>query len=218
MSSRACSEFEAGSAGRASTSTRGRSANNGWQDRWRADPTGALEAQFHQLLAQHSQRAHFGDVRDMSQDTEEGITLDQYAQITVAVSRAGANVDDIVRQSASRTPLTGSAPTRRGARRWARPHPQADDAVRPALSKSTPAPRSRTRCSISPQPFSRSPTGPQDVVDEPQEELTPDLCLRKMGRRSSPSAGSARHYAHMADLGNVPDKGQSRACARSSSR
>src|SRR5690348_4082518 len=71
---------------------------NGWHDRFKADPTGRMEAQFHMLLSQLTAKAHFGDVRDMSQDTEEGITLDQYAQIVVAVSRAGADADEIVRK------------------------------------------------------------------------------------------------------------------------
>src|SRR6185295_8071222 len=73
-------------------------AHNGWWERFRADPTGRAEAEFHMMLQQQTQRAHFADVRDMSQDTVEGITLDQYAQITVAVSRQGADADAIVRQ------------------------------------------------------------------------------------------------------------------------
>src|SRR5262245_66102566 len=62
-------------------------AHNAWQDRFRADPTGRAEAQFHMMLSQLTARAHFGDVRDMSQDQEAGITLEQYAQITVAITR-----------------------------------------------------------------------------------------------------------------------------------
>ena len=71
---------------------------NGWNERFKADPTGMTEAGFHQKVAQLSATAHFGDVRDMSQDTQEGITLDQYAQITVEVSRAGADADSIVKK------------------------------------------------------------------------------------------------------------------------
>src|ERR1700761_4734482 len=71
---------------------------NAWGERFKADPTGMTEAGFHQKIAQLSAQAHFGDVRDMSQDTEEGITLDQYAQITVEVSRAGADADAIVKK------------------------------------------------------------------------------------------------------------------------
>lgn len=190
-------------------------ANNGWQDRWRADPTGRSEAQFHQLLAQHSQRAHFGDVRDMSQDTEEGITLDQYAQITVAVSRAGANVDDIVRQFG----LQDAAHWQRANAAWGKKmgedHTHKLTMQYGQLYQKYAGPSFQNEMLDQSAAILAKSHGPQDVVDEPQEELTPDLCLRKMeSPKQSERWKYARHYAHMADLGNVPDKGQAIARVR----
>jgi hypothetical protein len=73
-------------------------AHNAWMERFKADPSGKLEAQFHMLLAQAAQRAHYGDVRDMTQDQLEGVTLDKYAQLTVAMSAPGADAEAIARQ------------------------------------------------------------------------------------------------------------------------
>jgi hypothetical protein len=190
-------------------------ANNGWQDRWRADPTGRSEALFHQMLAQHTQRAHFGDVRDMSQDTEEGITLDQYAQITVAVSRQGANVDEIVRQFG----LQDAAHWQRANAAWSAKMGQ-DTSHKLTMQfgqlyQKYAGPSFQNEMLDQSAAILADRNKPQDRIDEPQEELTPDLCLRKM---QSPSQNErwryARHYAHMADLGNVPDKASAIAHVR----
>ena len=65
---------------------------------------------------------------------------------------------------------------------------------------------SRSRCSRRPRPCLPQRNAPRDVVDEPQEEVTPQLCLQKM---QSPSRNErwryARLYANLADLGNVPN-------------
>jgi hypothetical protein len=190
-------------------------ANNGWQDRWRADPTGRSEALFHQMLAQHTQRAHFGDVRDMSQDTEEGITLDQYAQITVAVSRQGANVDEIVRQFG----LQDAAHWQRANAAWTAKMGQ-DTSHKLTMQfgqlyQKYAGPSFQNEMLDQSAAILAERNKPQDRIDEPQEELTPDLCLHKM---QSPSQNErwkyARRYAHMADLGNVPDKASAIAHVR----
>jgi hypothetical protein len=72
-------------------------AHNAWIERFRADPTGMLEAQFHQMLSQRTMKAHFGDVRDMSADQLEGVTLDQYAQLSVAMGKPGVDADAVAR-------------------------------------------------------------------------------------------------------------------------
>lgn len=183
-------------------------AHNAWHDRFKADPTGRQEAQFHMLLQQQTMKAHFGDVRDMSQDTEEGITLDQYAQITVAVSRQGADVDQIVKGFG----LQDAAHWQRANAAWSAKMGQ--DTTHKLtmqfgqLYQKYAGPSFQQEMMDQTAGILAERNKPQDVVDEPEEELTPDLCLQKM---RSPSRNErwkyARHYAHMADLNNVPDKG-----------
>jgi hypothetical protein len=182
-------------------------AHNAWHDRFRADPTGRAEAQFHMMLQQLSARAHFGDVRDMSQDTEEGITLDQYAQITVAVSRAGANADDVVRQFG----LQDVAHWQRANGAWSRK--MGEDSTHKLtmqygqLYQKYAGPAFQEEMVAQTAGILAASHAPRDVVSEPERELTPDLCLQKM---QSPSRNErwryAGLYANMADLGNVPDK------------
>src|SRR5262245_4801263 len=73
-------------------------ARKAWNERFKADPTGMLHARFLEMEGQLSIKAHFGDVRDMSQDTQEGMTLDKYAQISVAMQKPGANAEAILRE------------------------------------------------------------------------------------------------------------------------
>ena len=180
---------------------------NGWHDRFKADPTGRMEAQFHMQLAQLSAKAHFGDVRDMSGDTEEGITLDQYAQIVVAISRAGANADDVVKQFG----LEDVAHWQRANAAWTKKMGE-DTTHKLTMQYGTlygkyAGPSFQEETIAQTAAILAANNAPRDVVSEPEEELTPELCLRKM---QSPSQNErwryAGHYAHMADLGNVPDK------------
>ncbi len=180
---------------------------NAWHDRFKADPTGRMEAQFHMLLAQLSAKAHFGDVRDMSADTEEGITLDQYAQIVVAVSRAGANADDIVKQFG----LQDVEHWQRANAAWTKK--MGEDTSHKLtmqygqLYSKHAGPSHREEMLAQTAAILADANAPRDVVSEPEEELTPDLCLQKMKSPSQKERWNyAGHYAHMADLGNVPDK------------
>jgi hypothetical protein len=184
-------------------------AHNGWLDRFRSDPTGRSEAEFHMMLQQHAQRAHFADVRDMSADTIEGITLDQYAQITVAVSRQGADADQIVRQFG----LQDVAHWQRANAAWtAKMGADTTHALTMQfgqLYQKYAGPQFQQEMLDQTAGILAEANKPQDVVSEPEEELTPDLCLRKM---QSPSRNErfkyARLYGNMADLGNVPNKAQ----------
>lgn len=182
-------------------------AHNAWQERFNADPTGQLEARFHMNVAQISQRAHFGDVRDMSGDREEGITLDTYAQIVVAISRAGANADDVVRQFG----LTDVAHWQRANAAWtAKMGADTTHALTMQygqLYQKYAGPQFQEEMVQQTAAVLRDAHQPKDVVSEPEEPLTPDLCLRKMQSNSQNERWKyARHYARMADLGNVPDK------------
>lgn len=77
---------------------------NAWHARMDADKSGQLWARFHQLEAELSRKAHFGDVADMSQEVRGGLTLDMYARLSAeaaqpgiefatALARAGISVD-----------------------------------------------------------------------------------------------------------------------------
>ena len=182
-------------------------AHNGWTDRFRADPTGRAEAEFQMMLGQASQKAHFGDVRDMSQDALEGITLDQYAQIVVAISRQGADANAIVqsfglqnvehwqRANAAWTTKMGEDTTHKLTMQYGQ------------LYGKYAGPQFQEEMVQQTADILAKSNQPQDVISEPEVELTPDLCLQKM---KSPSRNErwkyARLYANMADLGNVPDK------------
>jgi hypothetical protein len=71
--------------------------HNAWLERFKADKTGRLETQFSMIVGELARKVHFGDVRDMSADTQEGVTLDTYVQISCAMTKPGANPDEIVR-------------------------------------------------------------------------------------------------------------------------
>src|SRR5262245_37818756 len=86
-------EFQKWLAGRGLDENQWAFAHNAWLQRFKADPTGRLEAGFHQMLSQRSLKAHFGDVRDMSADVVEGVTLDDYAKLCVAMSKPGIDAE-----------------------------------------------------------------------------------------------------------------------------
>jgi hypothetical protein len=70
-----------------------------WWERFRADPTGQLQARFHRIDAEWSQRLNFADAKDHRQDTREGVTLDTYARLVVELTRApGAKLEDVVKR------------------------------------------------------------------------------------------------------------------------
>jgi hypothetical protein len=181
-------------------------AHNAWHDRFRADPTGRAEAEFHRLLQQLAQKAHFGDVRDMSGDQQEGITLDQYAQIVVAISRQGADANAIVRQFGLRD-----------VSHWQR----ANDAWTAEMGKDT-----THKLTMQYGQLYQKYAGPQfqeemlvqtagiladankrEVVDEPEVEVTEALCVQKLASQNRNERWKyAGLYANMADLGNVADK------------
>jgi hypothetical protein len=74
-------------------------AYSAWWARWKADPTGESEARFHTLDSKYSQELHFGDAPRRDQEAHEGVTLDRYAKISVALSRPGADTAKVLRQN-----------------------------------------------------------------------------------------------------------------------
>jgi hypothetical protein len=68
-----------------------------WWERFRADPTGQLEARFHRVSSEWSQTLNYADAKDWRQEKREGVTLDTYAKVSVALTRSpGANVEDVL--------------------------------------------------------------------------------------------------------------------------
>lgn len=183
-------------------------AHNGWMARWQSDPTGRAEAEYHMIVAQLSQKAHFGDVRDMSADTVEGITLDQYAQITVAVSRQGADADQIVRQFG----LQDIAHWQRANAAWgAKMGADTTHALSmqygQLYQKYAGPSFQQEMMQNTANTLAAHHQAQKDVVDEPEEELTAELCLQKMRSPSRNERWKYSYlYANMVDLGNVPDK------------
>lgn len=70
-----------------------------WWERFRADPTGQLEARFHRITGEFSQQLNFGDAKDWRQETREGVTLDTYAKVVVALTRnPGGKLEDALKK------------------------------------------------------------------------------------------------------------------------
>ncbi len=66
-------------------------------ERFKVDATGKLEAQFHLAIQKYTQQFEYGDVPDRSQEAHGGVTLDRYAQVSVALSRQpGADVEKVL--------------------------------------------------------------------------------------------------------------------------
>ncbi|MCL2724499.1 MAG: hypothetical protein FWD69_08690 [Polyangiaceae bacterium] len=184
-------------------------AHNAWQERFRADPTGQLEAGFHMRMAQLSARTHFGDVRDMSADVAEGITLDTYAQLTVAISRAGANANEIVRKFGLRDMAHWQRANAAWTAKMGADTTYALSMQYGQLYQKYAGPSFQQEMVNQTAAILAEANAPKDVIDEPEEELTPELCRQKMASKSRNERWRyARRYAHMADLGNVPNKAE----------
>lgn len=66
-------------------------AYDAWWKHWKADPTGESEARFHTLNSRYVNEMNFGDVPSKAQETRGGVTLDEYARVSVALSQPPAN-------------------------------------------------------------------------------------------------------------------------------
>jgi hypothetical protein len=76
------------------------SAYASWWERFRADPTGQLEARFHRINSEWVQKLNFGDAKDRRLDTREGVTLETYAKIAVALTRLpGADLKKVLNEN-----------------------------------------------------------------------------------------------------------------------
>ena len=62
------------------------SAHCAWVERFKADRSGKLAAQFHEIEGALARKAHYGDVEDMSQEAHEGVTLETYAKVSAGLA------------------------------------------------------------------------------------------------------------------------------------
>ena len=190
-------------------------AHKGWMARYRADPTGQLEARYHAMLAEHSQRIHFGDVRDMSRDEQEGVTLERYAELSVAMAKPGADADAIARQLG----LSDAAHWQRVNSAWSNAMSRDTDFKLTtqfgALYQKYAGPSFAEQQLNETAAVLAGANQPRDGGDEPTTEQTPEVLLERL---SSPTRAerwqAARRLAHAIDIGQA-DGGQYRAaCVR----
>lgn len=96
-------EFERWLAGKGLSRSRYESAYQRWWERFRADPTGQLEARFHRMNSEWVQLLNYGDAPDRRQETREGVTLDTYARIAVALTRLpGTPLEKVLKENGVR--------------------------------------------------------------------------------------------------------------------
>lgn len=82
-----------------------RKAYNAWWERFRADETGRLEARFHIAVSENFVKLNYGDAPDHRQEKREGVTLEQYAKVSVALSLGAQDKhNEILRQHGFRDP------------------------------------------------------------------------------------------------------------------
>ena len=93
-------EFAKGLAGERLSRSGYDAAYRSWWERFRADPTGQLEARFHRINSEWVQKLNFGDAKDRRLETREGVTLETYAKIAVALTRLpGASLPEVLKQN-----------------------------------------------------------------------------------------------------------------------
>ena len=92
-------EFERWLAGKGRTRADYESAYASWWERFRADPTGQLEARFHRINSEWVQQLNFADAPDRRQESREGVTLDTYARIAVELTRLpGKPIEEVLKR------------------------------------------------------------------------------------------------------------------------
>ncbi|MFL6235048.1 MAG: hypothetical protein ACJ76N_18075 [Thermoanaerobaculia bacterium] len=93
-------KFDAWLKGQGKTRQQYENSYAAWWKRFKADSTGRLEARFLQINAACVNEANFGDVPSRAKEAKEGVTLEQYAKISVALSRnPGADLNKVLKQN-----------------------------------------------------------------------------------------------------------------------
>jgi len=176
-------------------------AHNSWLERFRADPTGRLYATFMAKSAEYSTKVHFGDVRDMSQDTQEGVTLDRYAALTVAMAKPGIDAEAIARQHG----LTDAAHWVRVNAAWSRALSEDSDHKLATqfgqLYQKHAGPAFAEQQLQATAAILAESNKPQDLVSEPSQPDTPDTLMQKLSSSSRAERWrAARMLAHAIDI------------------
>jgi hypothetical protein len=183
-------------------------AHNAWLTRMRSDPTGQLEADYHMRVARLANKAHFGDVRDMSGDTQEGVTLDRYAALCVAMAKPGVDAEAVARANG----LTDAAHWVRVNAAWTQAMSQ-DTTMKltsqfgelyskhagPAFDQSM---RDQTAAILA---SGRNEPQPQVDAAPPREETVDELLAKLSAPALKDRFKAARWLAHRWDIGHAAD-------------
>ena len=89
--------FNAWLAGQGHTRQQYETSYAAWWQRFKADSTGQLEARFLLINSKCVNEANFGDVPSRAKEAREGVTLEQYAKISAALSPS-ADLSKVLRQ------------------------------------------------------------------------------------------------------------------------
>lgn len=188
-------------------------AHNSWLDRFKADPSGQLQARHMMKVAEFSQKAHFGDVRDMSQDVLEGATLDRYAELTVAMSKPGIDAEAVAREHGLKD-----------AAHWVRINAAWSDAMSKdtehklstqfgALYQKYAGPAFAEQQMLATAAVLAESNKPQDKIEEPTVPDTPDQLLAKLSSTSRAEKWrAAGRLAHSIDIGAAKGAAYRAAC------
>jgi len=188
-------------------------AYQAWQERFRADPTGQLYASFTMKCAEIAQRVHMGDVRNMSEDTQEGVTLDRYAQLAVAMSKPGIDPEAVAREHG----LTDAAHWVRVNSAWSTAMSQ--DLEHKLTTQFGVLYQKYAGPAFAEQQFQATAAilaesnQPQDKIDEPVTPDTPDTLLQKLASPSRNERWRAAYLlAHAIDIGAAKGPSYRAAC------
>ncbi|MFN3198283.1 MAG: hypothetical protein ACE366_07665 [Bradymonadia bacterium] len=189
-------------------------AYNVWYERFEADPTGQLQAKFSMLMQQGATQAHFGDVRDMSQDVLEGITLEQYAAISARIA-GGEPFEQVVAEFG-----LDHAGYQRAQNAW-NAAMAADTTFKlttqygELYAKYTPNFQQNMQNQVAAMLVADKATRDVDDDDEDSEDLTPEQCLADLDSKSREARWlAARHLANMYQIADFDETPQARGYLR----
>jgi len=176
-------------------------ANNGWQERFQADPSGQLEAKFQMALNQQMMQAHMGDVRDMSQDQMEGVTLDQYARVAAELTQEGADQNAILAKFGIQEDLWVKAN-----QAWIQAMSQDTNVTTQygqLVAKYTPGFQEQMEANMAASLAAANARSSADEEEEEEKEYTFEEAMQELGSRKPRERWIAAH--HLASFYDVAD-------------
>ncbi len=188
-------------------------AYQGWQERFHADPTGQLFARFTMKTAEVAQKVHMADVRNMSEDTREGVTLERYAELAVAMGKPGVDAEAVARQHG----LTDVAHWLRVNAAWSQAMSQ-DLELKLTnqfglLYQKYAGPAFAEQQMLATAAVLAESNKPQDQISEPAVPDTPDTLLHKLSSTSRAERWrAASRLAHAIDIGAAKGGSYRAAC------